>query len=129
MSACAMSTNREQRTYNINVPVKVQPHTVYDLLIDGDWHYWVETVRWRTGYSAADDADILTEAAKGEAVWFYVDTQLRPFQLDGTKIQRGLELMARDYPHHWHDVVTQNQDAITGDVFLQLCLFGEVRYG
>lgn len=46
-------------------------------------------------------------------------------------IQRGLELMAasKEYAHHWRDFIAENDDAITADVFLQLCLFGEVVYG
>jgi hypothetical protein len=45
-------------------------------------------------------------------------------------IKQGLELMSKNYfDTHWTAIVTENGDAITADVFLQLAVFGEVRYG
>lgn len=44
-------------------------------------------------------------------------------------IQRGVKIMAEKYPRHFGDWLSENDDAITGDVFLQCCLFGEVVYG
>jgi hypothetical protein len=44
-------------------------------------------------------------------------------------LDKGMQLMADMYPHHFTDVIEENSDAITADVFLQLCLFGEVIYG
>lgn len=51
--------------------------------------------------------------------------------LDIAAILKGKKLLAEDkkYSHHYCDVVNENDDAETGDVFLQLCLFGEVIYG
>jgi hypothetical protein len=51
------------------------------------------------------------------------------WRLDLPAMRRGLQLMAEKYPHHWRDFQTGNDDAATGDVFLQLSLFGEVVYG
>jgi hypothetical protein len=48
--------------------------------------------------------------------------------LDRTSIARGLESMSVDYQRHWRDFLNENSDGITGDVFLQCALFGEVRY-
>lgn len=45
------------------------------------------------------------------------------------EVQKGLELMRDEYPRHWADLVEENDDLITGDVFLQLAVFGEVIYG
>jgi hypothetical protein len=45
------------------------------------------------------------------------------------KIEAGLQLMADKYPRHFADFIADNDDAITGDVFLQCCLLGEVVYG
>ena len=49
--------------------------------------------------------------------------------LDMKSIQKGLQLMAKEHPRHFSDMVNDNDDATTGDVLLQLCLFGEVIYG
>ncbi len=44
-------------------------------------------------------------------------------------MKKGLELMAREYSQAWSAVINDDADASTGDIFLQLCLFGEVIYG
>jgi hypothetical protein len=50
---------------------------------------------------------------------------------DLTSIERGLKLFATDekVKHHWANFLSENDDAETGDVFLQLCVFGEVIFG
>ena len=45
------------------------------------------------------------------------------------EILRGLEVMADKYPNHFGDAISGNDDATTGDVFLQCCVFGDVLYG
>ncbi len=50
------------------------------------------------------------------------------FTLDRTAMKKGLELLQEKYPKHWADFITENDDAITGDVFLQCALFGEVVF-
>lgn len=68
------------------------------------------------GY-ALEDAE--TEEEKNEARHILT--------LDGVK--RGLELMRDLYPYHWADLADENDDLITGDVWLQLAVFGELIYG
>jgi len=43
-------------------------------------------------------------------------------------IKKGLGVMAEQYPKHFADFLSENDDATTGDVFLQCCIFGEVIY-
>lgn len=50
-------------------------------------------------------------------------------RLDRAALERGLQIMAEKYPRHFANVVSENEDAETGDVFLQCCLFGEIVYG
>lgn len=52
------------------------------------------------------------------------------FRLSRSRIEKGLQLMAasKDYSHHFRDLMSDNADAITGDVLLQFALFGEVLY-
>lgn len=45
------------------------------------------------------------------------------------EVQKGLELMRDQYPRHYADLVEEQDDAITGDVWLQLATFGELIYG
>jgi hypothetical protein len=49
--------------------------------------------------------------------------------LDLGTIRSGLQVMADNYPNHWHDFINDNEDAATSDVFLQCCLYGEVIFG
>jgi hypothetical protein len=37
--------------------------------------------------------------------------------------------MKKEYPYHYADLVEGNDDAETGDVWLQLAVFGELIYG
>ena len=53
----------------------------------------------------------------------------KTYELSLTSIQEGLAVMARDFPRHYADFLGENDDAETGDVFLQCCLFGDVVYG
>ena len=49
--------------------------------------------------------------------------------LDIKAIENGLKLLATKYPSQWQAFISENHDGDTGDVFLQLCLFGEVVFG
>jgi hypothetical protein len=51
------------------------------------------------------------------------------YRLDRAALERGLLVMREKAPRHFGDFIADNDDAITGDVFLQCCLFGEVVYG
>ncbi len=50
-------------------------------------------------------------------------------RLDLAAIQRGCEIMARDYPRHWGNFTAGNEDGDTGDCFVQCCLLGKMVYG
>ena len=51
------------------------------------------------------------------------------YTLDRAGIEKGLLIMKSVYPRHFGDAIAENDDATTGDVFLQCCLFGEVVFG
>lgn len=50
-------------------------------------------------------------------------------RLDRDTIAKGCAVMAEKYARHWSNFVTEHDDAETGDVFLQCCLFGEIVFG
>lgn len=50
-------------------------------------------------------------------------------RLDRQAIDKGLTLFPTVAPKHFADWIAENDDATTGDVFLQLCIFGEVIFG
>lgn len=45
------------------------------------------------------------------------------------EIKQGLRTMAEKDPRHFGDLVSENDDAATHDVFIQHVIFGEVIYG
>jgi hypothetical protein len=51
------------------------------------------------------------------------------YPLNREIMQRGLQVMAEKFSRHFNDFLEENDDAITGDVFLQCCVFGDVIYG
>lgn len=51
------------------------------------------------------------------------------YRLDLKALERGWKIMHDKYPHHYADAITGQDDATTGDVFLQCCVFGDVIYG
>lgn len=51
------------------------------------------------------------------------------YYLDYKMIEKGLKVFAEKSPYQFGQWLLENDDAITGDVFLQCCLFGEVKYG
>jgi len=57
------------------------------------------------------------------------DEDSEPKRLDLKAIQKGLQVMAKKYPKHMADFLNDNDDADTGDVFLQCCIFGDAIYG
>ena len=54
------------------------------------------------------------------------DDSGQPRVIGFNQVVNGLKKMADEYPAAWADVLQENIDAETGDVFLQCCVFGEV---
>ena len=50
------------------------------------------------------------------------------YTLDGKAIAEGIQKFAEECPSNFGDFMNENDDAFTGDGFLQCCLFGEWRY-
>ncbi len=53
----------------------------------------------------------------------------KPLHLDRAALVRGLQVMAEKYPRQFNDFLTENDDAETGDIYLQCCIFGEAIFG
>jgi hypothetical protein len=45
------------------------------------------------------------------------------------RVQVALELMAQQDPSAFNDIKSDDCDAVTGDIFLQICVLGKVIYG
>ena len=53
----------------------------------------------------------------------------QPYTLDRKRMVKGLQVMADKFPRHFRNFMEENDDAETGDVFLQCCIFGDVVFG
>ena len=124
--------------------MSITNHRAADLLcnaFEGGSNYWYmiedyvepEVVAKPWGEEEYHPSYISYPFSKGGAVIIsdLEDEDGEHFTLDHAAIVRGKKIFATDerYSHHYADALKENDDAITGDVFLQLCLFGEVIYG
>jgi len=65
----------------------------------------------------------------GKSIAFYDEYQERFCELSWHRVADGTAKMAKDYDWHFMNIITENDDAITADVWLQCVLLGEVVYG
>tara|TARA_R110000824_G_scaffold31342_11_gene102161 strand:+ start:1750 stop:2163 length:414 start_codon:yes stop_codon:yes gene_type:complete len=74
---------------------------------------------WLRHYVIPVDGGTLELEAEGEP---------GKLELHRGHLKRGLQLLVDKHPGHFADVISEHEDASTGDIFLQLCLFGEVIF-
>jgi hypothetical protein len=126
--------------------LRITNQRVADLLVgamEGGSNHWIEYVEYlgETGETAEAICSRLSieprmpryawaPLAGGSWAAKIVQVEGAPdVRLDRDAIVRGLAVMAKRYPMHFADVLNENEDATTADVFLQCCAFGDVIYG
>lgn len=82
---------------------------------------WAKALMEGKGVVVYDNYEMDSELNEGETPTKHYLTM--------DNVQKGLELMRDEYPHHYADLMMEEDDAITGDVWLQLAVFGELIYG
>lgn len=116
----------------ISVPTPISEQTVKGLLcnaIEGGSNYWVSSLD-RMGAISKAQAEYHHDVPFVEGGWLeMIDEDGKKHRIDRAALLKGLEIMAREMPHNFADVLNENDDAGTGDVFLQCATFGEVIYG
>jgi hypothetical protein len=118
----------------------IHDHRVADLLcgaFDGGSNYWYSIENYVIPESLAKPWGseytpqyVSIPMSKGGAV-IIVDNEnpdSEKFTLDQAAIERGKKLIETDYKSDYIDILKENDDANTSDVFLQLCLFNKVIY-
>jgi len=127
-------------TGDIEFTVKIPRQRVADLLdtaFEGGSNYWyfIREHRYPEGKTVHDYEFAYLELPLTEGGALVIDDkedergEYSGKILDLAAIKRGLALLSEKYPNHFQDFGGENEDANTGDVFLQLCLFGEVVFG
>jgi hypothetical protein len=147
-----MTRKKSKETTFHNVPVAVSKYAIQTLLVSafegGGAGYWLHGYEYRmgSGYTKGDfqpggrfnkdgewsSARYLVPFVPGCALACQVkdeDTgEVTSHELTVRSMERGLELMVAQARPHFISLVEENTDATTADVFLQLALFGEVRF-
>jgi hypothetical protein len=100
---------------------------------EGGSNYWIESVERIQGPpKLPEGANWYENPAFWESDFIVAiteDDEKEPKLLTPASIQHGLQTMADKFPTHFADMISENGDADTADVFLQCCLFGELVYG
>ena len=124
--------------FEVTVETTISKQQVQDLLCNAleggsNYWYWIDHTVYPEGENSADyefwHLDVPFEEG-GHLVFKDIEDQEGPTlgTLNLESIKRGLQVMADKFSKHFHDFITENDDAITGDVFLQCGLFGDVIY-
>jgi hypothetical protein len=134
---------------NVNIPEQ----RLKDLIccgIEGGIGYWAEIYDYEFG-SGFSSKDFLEGGKMTDPKNYWHPSQLIPFvkgcsvvlqqtdveageEADVWRLNRqalvdGLTIMMNKYPRHAANFLDENEDAETGDVFIQCCLLGEIVYG
>lgn len=141
----------ETSEFTVTVPVTITRDSIENLLVsafEGGSHYWARIGGYdynnlpharfiRDPKNAMNYLPRSVNLAFGEGTATLIEEfddntgeTIATHRLDRAALERGLVLLAGyKVSRYWQDVVNETVDCETGDVFLQLALLGEVRYG
>lgn len=96
--------------------------------LEGGSNYWYQIVK----HNREQDEYFhdIPFRINGELVIGDTDGYLKePIKLTLPDLYKAWALMRIEYPRHWADALQENDDAATGDVFLQLAMFNKIVFG
>jgi hypothetical protein len=122
-------------TIDFNVRISVKKQDIQDLLVcafEGGSNYWYDQLEplketIKTGH--ASDQFYGNMMKHGFKLMDKEGENESTYKVTPDQFAAALKLMHDKYPSHFNDVKTENTDASTGDIFLQLLVFGDVIYG
>lgn len=139
---------QDPKNLSVDVAVSIKRRDIANLLcsaFEGGSNYWLDSqpfkkIKPKEWVPVMDEGDEKPKKwpvydyplLEGGAIEFKADPgtgEQQVYRMDLEMIQKGLQLMAKEAPRHFGDFISENGDATTADVFLQLCLFGEIVYG
>lgn len=134
-----------QNTGTVTLSTKIEKTRIADLLcsaLEGGSNYWYmiekfikpakverqmfgdQTFR-HIDYPLSEGGAIMVSDERGCGA----EKDKTTTRVDLPRLLEGLRIMQEKYPHHYANWLAENDDAETGDVFLQCCVFGETIYG
>lgn len=126
---------------SVLVTVPVTWRRVCDLIctgVEGGYSPWLHSIERQGEWNGSEmpayyDPEFWTQGGRYAAKFDLESDQEGDgngrAMIDSAALVNGLRLMASDQPRHFADFVAENDDAITGDVFLQCVLLKAVIYG
>lgn len=127
----------------IKTQTNISDQLISDLICtacEGGSNYWYVI----TGYQEPETLDFRCDTFKddkphriydwplctgGGVVFEDSEGEYTNLVLNRESIEKGLALMNQKYPKRFGSILDEEYDAEDADVFLQLCLFGEVIFG
>lgn len=129
--------------YAITKPISLE--RVADMICgarEGGSGYWASSIRPLSGYKlpkpnnecTLDDLnawylDCATNGVRVKSNEKPTDDAPDFYEITPEKINIGLNIMADKYPKHLADMLAENDDGETHDVFMQCITFGEIIFG
>lgn len=130
------------RADDFTVGVSIPARMIADLLVtameggSGYWiasakpnDTWVQPTKKENGYTTTWYDDEVFVGSDHFSFTLIADEDPLPRVVDTAAIYRGLAKMAEKSPKHFADIIADNHDADTADVFLQWVALGEIIYG
>ena len=124
-------------SFDISVPFKIPEERVQDLLItatEGGIGYWCQITSYACseGKTTKDYTyphfEVIMDGGRMQITEFEEDDQPKHW-IDRTSLTLGLQRLASTRPEDWKDFMKENEDICTADIFIQLAVFNEIKYG
>lgn len=95
-----------------------------DMPDEPDWSWCKNPEQWKDVRKC-----YVASYCGGSVTMIDLEDDDKRYRLDKAALEKGIKVMAEKFPRHFSDFLTENDDAITGDVYVQCCCFGDVIYG
>lgn len=120
----------------MKIEIEVPDEMISNLLcsaFEGGSNYWLRSTKCEMNGDPVRADRTTLPLENGGVVICTLDDEIvagggTVFRLDRKSIERGILAMREKASKHFGDALAENDDATTGDTFLQMALFGEVVF-
>jgi hypothetical protein len=100
--------------------------------LEGGSNYWLDRFLPKKGKELAVESPWYSCPnvwAGDYEIEVLADEDSKTYSFTPEKLKAGLEWLSKNHPRRIAEMVEENGDAETADVFLQACVLGEIVYG
>jgi|SRR6185437_7232135 len=124
-----------------NITVEVSNETIASLFcsaLEGGSNYWIAScelitsdVTPRPGVVWWGSEEVFNGEWQAKIIHYDPDNaeNAKTVYITDNRLLSGLQVMARDYPSQFANILKEDYDATDADGFMQCVIFGEVIYG